>query len=1848
MAHGTLSNLGKSSFVRTPPQLATRIVRALLVFPEGEGCSILDPTAGEGDLLFPCWDIPAARLFGVEISAERASVARRKLPPSANIVTSAFEGVHIPQGSMSLILANPPYFFQDGKRAEYRILAEAGELLLPGGILAAILPARSAWDGTMVNHWCKWYDAVRVWKFPDRSSEDDESAFEDFTQICVVGRRLATPRVPEAAQKKRLQGYRWRKPEKPGQSGWEQGLPPPELPTAPIADRYQVPPTRVVPSIVVRNADEATLLYALASSGAHLSPQWQVATVWPEDGLLSSSAMPYTGEAHVAAEFLTGVLDGEIVAGPGSGAAEARQFLFTTFVGQEWVSKVIDSEEREKLRERGVVHVSMRQTQDKPILGVLDLARGISRYYQGDDVFAFLQPWLQTLAARVVERRVPLYQLNPEEWELRVVAQFGSDKQLPGAPFPGLAAAQMHRVFALCRCIDIKRRAAIQGEPGTGKTRLAGATAARMAYRWRQRNAEFRHAVQPAWVAGLRRAWLHNPATLQLLGLEPVTDAITRQVVAYRASATGQVIAPEEAGPRALPVLVTTPKKVTREYAQEIRAAWPEAEVLFIKTHSDIPLWLQRCASSAAPAVLGVFSHSTTRAFGREWQPAVLERTSTSVVPDLAPEKELQPLLEAVRDARERLVGYRFKESDSADLLTKEVTLSYFYCPDCSVSRRYPPGGQVGRVDAVPGQREQPEERPRGRQERQDTALAAAEEQDKEKERRSEPVTSRGWFRQKPRWCNCPSDRRNEERRSVGKPPVRAPLWNDMRTEATQRKNPQLAFAAWSRALSALVARARHAEQHATVAELVQVAQGDEAVLARLLEGALCERDALTPLVGELVRCGESALGNAFAALQREEAALAQVLVGAFKRTDPALADLLAATEQRGEQALGKLLLEVAQRDTRTLASLLDGTRCDAAALTSSCEAVQGLEAALASQLRESLRRHPPALPLLIAASRSRTPWFPLHFRRAFEEAHAPAPEQRGATSPAASRAGKRGNRPLPRGVRLAAAEGGPIAVVEADLAAAQSYEPVRNEHGAIVAYRLLGGEPALTPVYGNWSGRIVGYRSAQSGQLVTRTCCYDFRMPPPDSFNPYQYLYQFYGGCVALAVVDESHNGRGRDTDIARAHHFAMLAAQAQLLTSGTHYGGDILGFYHYWFRFNPQFWLQRGYGWNDAEKALSHYGVVQEWTKEYESEARRGSGQTNVQVSTIPAPGLSAKLIPRLLEDLSYLTVLDVGAYMPPRIEIPEIVSMRDAEVEDALERAEHALQQAEQALAAVRKNRQRALHAGGPDDAARRQELADFDGEERAATLRLAEVRAQAEEAQEWALARNLSHHYLRLVKRLDELARERNNAARMAKGTVPRWFAALPCQSPFEVWQSERSDWGDTLGKRLLVRTPVLEWNHLYPLEKRLVSIVERERGEGRRVMVYFEQNDVRSMARRLEWILKEFHPWTLPNSVEAEERQQAICDAVDEGHAVLIVPYRRVNEGLNLQHAVDTIVWYEMALNLFMLDQASRRAWRLGKREEVRIYYLVYAGTAGHAKLRKLGGQSGAAAAFAGEPARGALIEHAGADQTTLARLSACLEETELADEAGEEEESCDTLLLTEADDSAALKAAFAQRGAELREALKRGRQWFGAVDTLPERLAELMATQSASVWTIAAGASREMDRAVRIVESVPAPQATTPGEEHSHPTPPEAAAAAASEYAPVAAQPVASEAAAAPVALPQQDGEETAAVTPSHDRVGTPLLVFGLAEHIQLVRRRRTLPASSPTKPRAGNRTEVRYIPSLNEAGEAPASVPPAVVLLSLWDHLASLSQEEGELVEGVNTRPVPTTAIQSMSLWAD
>ena len=191
---------------------------------------------------------------------------------------------------------------------------------------------------------------------------------------------------------------------------------------------------------------------------------------------------------------------------------------------------------------------------------------------------------------------------------------------------------------------------------------------------------------------------------------------------------------------------------------------------------------MQRCASSSAPAVIGIFSHSTSRAFGRAWQPVVHEKKQTNTVPDLEPDAALKEALEPVYDRRDRLVAYQFKET--GQVLTKEITTSFFYCPDC-----------LGRIEATPRGVHAPDKKV--------TATSPDVPREEDNTDVLEPVTSLTWFKSKQRWCTCEIDTREAD---GGIRLCNAPLWTDARTEATQQKYPQIPYAAWSRAMEELTA----------------------------------------------------------------------------------------------------------------------------------------------------------------------------------------------------------------------------------------------------------------------------------------------------------------------------------------------------------------------------------------------------------------------------------------------------------------------------------------------------------------------------------------------------------------------------------------------------------------------------------------------------------------------------------------------------------------------------------------------------------------------------------------------------------------------------------------------------------------------------------------------------------------------------------------------------------------------------------------------------------------------------------------------------------------------------------
>src|SRR6266508_5825786 len=300
----------------------------------------------------------------------------------------------------------------------------------------------------------------------------------------------------------------------------------------------------------------------------------------------------------------------------------------------------------------------------------------------------------------------------------------------------------------------------------------------------------------------------------------------------------------------------------------------------------------------------------------------------------------------------------------------------------------------------------------------------------------------------------------------------------------------------------------------------------------------------------------------------------------------------------------------------------------------------------------------------------------------------------------------------------------------------------------------------------------------------------------PDDTASPFVALHRDFSGCVALTIIDESHNAMGENTDIARSLHYAQLAAQTYLYASGTHYAGTLDRFYYYWYRFDPGFWRQFVFGWRDAAAAAQAFGVIQTWIKEYPAPANKGTGaQTRTSVNSVLAPGIDAALFPYLLSTMGFITIQDIGALMPEKREFPRLVDMHD-----------HIL--------ATLRRRQSALHGSEHHDTHQR--------------------------LSHWIEQRDLATAYALVVDRLEQLADNGVQAAVLGKGTIPRWYPALCCEAPaFTLTHQRRTEWGKLLDTETVLETPILASDYVYPMERTLRMIVHSELKQHRRVMIYIK-------------------------------------------------------------------------------------------------------------------------------------------------------------------------------------------------------------------------------------------------------------------------------------------------------------------------------------------------------------------------------------------------------------------------
>ena len=156
------------------------------------------------------------------------------------------------------------------------------------------------------------------------------------------------------------------------------------------------------------------------------------------------------------------------------------------------------------------------------------------------------------------------------------------------------------------------------------------------------------------------------------------------------------------------------------------------------------------------------------------------------------------------------------------------------------------------------------------------------------------------------------------------------------------------------------------------------------------------------------------------------------------------------------------------------------------------------------------------------------------------------------------------------------------------------------------------------------------------------------------------------------------------------------------------------------------------------------------------------------------------------------------------------------------------------------------------------------------------------------------------------------------------------------------------------ERFVIATPEdLDQNVVYAKERRLIELVKAElKGGRRRCHVYAVYTQKRDVTARLAHILERegIRTAVLTSAVPPEKREAWIAQKLREGVQVTISHPKIIETGLDLL-GHPCLIFFQSGYSLHTLRQASRRSWRIGQRQPVRVFYLHYEGTMQSSCLR---------------------------------------------------------------------------------------------------------------------------------------------------------------------------------------------------------------------------------------------------------------------------------------------------------
>ncbi|WP_306344737.1 SNF2-related protein [Pasteurella atlantica] len=135
------------------------------------------------------------------------------------------------------------------------------------------------------------------------------------------------------------------------------------------------------------------------------------------------------------------------------------------------------------------------------------------------------------------------------------------------------------------------------------------------------------------------------------------------------------------------------------------------------------------------------------------------------------------------------------------------------------------------------------------------------------------------------------------------------------------------------------------------------------------------------------------------------------------------------------------------------------------------------------------------------------------------------------------------------------------------------------------------------------------------------------------------------------------------------------------------------------------------------------------------------------------------------------------------------------------------------------------------------------------------------------------------------------------------------------------------------------------NRPMPKEQDCIDLCLAQKQQNRKVIIYTTYTGKHDTMTRLKGFLenKGLNVAVLRSNVKTDEREDWIADKVEQNIDVLITNPELVKTGLDL-FAFPTLYFMQTGTNTYTLEQASRRSWRLGQKNDVEVYFSCYDST----------------------------------------------------------------------------------------------------------------------------------------------------------------------------------------------------------------------------------------------------------------------------------------------------------------